>query len=72
MYTVNESRSYCKTLLDVNFTFGTDFVLMQDDGCTRILIDITKQAGIYQEFFDNGDIFYAEHGDYHIIKALLG
>lgn len=71
MYTVHKTRSYCKTLLDVNFTFGTDFVLLQDDGCTRILIDSAKQSDIYQEFYDNMDVFYSNHGDYHRIKAKL-
>jgi len=71
MYCVHESRAYCKTLLDTNFTFGTDFILLEDGPCTRIIIDSTKHSSIYQEFFDNGDIFYADHSDYYVIKALL-
>lgn len=72
MYTVHQSRSYCKTILDAGFTFGTDFVLMQDDGCTRILIDSSKHAGMKQAFDSNMDVFYSDHGDYPRIRTELG
>lgn len=71
MYTVHQSRGYCKTLLDVNFDFGPDFILIEDDAVTRIIINPAKHGDIEQEFFDNGDIFYGDWSEYYEIKARL-
>lgn len=70
-YIVQKSRSDTKTLLDISFTFGTDFILIEQNALTRVIIDPIKYVAIEGALFDNGDIMYGDWAEYHATKARL-
>lgn len=70
-YVVQKSRSATKALLDTSFTFGTDFILIEQNTLTRVIIDPIKYTVIEGVLFDNGDIMYGDWEEYHAGKARL-